>query len=134
MFGLMQHLKLQYPVVTDIESDKEMMIKLNAFMPTLKNRILDIISGSSIKMNKSQSDDVFIYVNTRPINHSIDPLAKEIIRLVRSGCNIDFSKKFPFLWLHIQIPSELVDVNIEPEKTTVATSISGQIIEAYTMV
>ncbi|KAI9203525.1 uncharacterized protein BJ171DRAFT_145277 [Polychytrium aggregatum] len=73
---------------------------------------------------RSVNDRTFIYVNARPVSihhsstiSSIYQLAKKQIMEI-DGLDTG-SKKFPFIYINIVAPPNILDVNIEPDKTTV---------------
>ncbi|KAL2918674.1 ATP-binding mismatch repair protein [Polyrhizophydium stewartii] len=97
-------------------------IQIDALIPHKDHR-------SDAVVWKSSSDHCFVYVNSRRTALSSDPTIRELVARVRRRCaeGLDESK-YPFMWIHIQLPVELTDVNIEPDKTTVKLRFPDQVL------
>ena len=67
---------------------------------------------------KSNSDLTFVFINSRRVSISDSTLLKEIISRLRTRILKD-THKFPFAFIHIQLPVCLTDVNIETDKSKV---------------
>ncbi|KAJ8324396.1 ATP-binding mismatch repair protein [Batrachochytrium dendrobatidis] len=79
---------------------------------------------------RSQADHCFIYINYRRTTLGSDSTIKEICSRIRKKCSIDMDiSKYPYMWVHIQLPVELTDVNIEPDKTTVRLQYPEQVLK-----
>ncbi|KAJ3043778.1 ATP-binding mismatch repair protein [Rhizophlyctis rosea] len=69
----------------------------------------------------------FVYINRRPVNpkSALDKTPKRAVKLIKDAffgiAGSDSRSKELFIWLHIHIPSHLVDINLEPNKTSVAS-------------
>lgn len=75
---------------------------------------------STPKHGKSNSDWQFISINSRPIDYP--KLAKIINQVYRSFDPTGSGNQYPVLVLNLQIPPEMVDVNVTPDKRTVFVS------------
>ncbi|KAJ1339837.1 hypothetical protein BSLG_005498 [Batrachochytrium salamandrivorans] len=69
---------------------------------------------------RAQADQCFIYINHRRSAVSSDATIKELCGKIRKilsqGADVS---KYPFMWVHIKVPVEFTDVNIEPDKTNI---------------
>ncbi|KAH6564877.1 hypothetical protein BASA61_005404 [Batrachochytrium salamandrivorans] len=69
---------------------------------------------------RAQADQCFIYINYRRSAVSSDATIKELCGKIRKilsqGADVS---KYPFMWVHIKVPVEFTDVNIEPDKTNI---------------
>ncbi|XP_070566727.1 PMS1 protein homolog 1-like [Ptychodera flava] len=89
-------------------------------------------SGSDVQMtSRLTSDRCFVFVNRRPVN------VKEIEKLVRQYYNSGTSSSFshprcPVIFLSIIVPPDVVDVNLDPNKTTVLLHNKESILETLT--
>ncbi|RUS86374.1 hypothetical protein EGW08_005892, partial [Elysia chlorotica] len=73
--------------------------------------------GTEVKtMSRATSDRTFIVVNDRPVQ------VKELIRLLKRyymNCHACESSRFPVCYVSIKLPIPDVDVNLDPNKSTV---------------
>ncbi|GFO50364.1 pms1 protein-like protein 1 [Plakobranchus ocellatus] len=73
--------------------------------------------GTEVKtMSRASSDRTFVVINDRPVD------VKEILRLLKRyyvNCHACESSRYPVCYISIKLPIPDVDVNIDPNKTTV---------------
>jgi len=71
---------------------------------------------------RSSTDRIFFYVNKRPIQLSLMSTFKEILKLIKqksfqfTNSENSGNKKYPFVFLDITLPTNTIDINIEPSK------------------
>ncbi|KAI8916154.1 histidine kinase-like ATPase [Gorgonomyces haynaldii] len=73
----------------------------------------------------SSADHVHVAINQRPVSISKDEIAKSVLQMVRHPS----TRKYPFLWLQIQMPPSLVDANLEPDKSSLHTPLMDEIVQ-----
>jgi DNA mismatch repair protein MutL len=84
---------------------------------------------------RSSTDRIFFYVNKRPIQLSLMPTFKEILKLIKqkslnlTNNEILSNKKYPFVFLDITVPSYTIDINIEPSKMKIMFHHPQKIID-----
>lgn len=79
------------------------------------------------KYFRSSTDRIFFYVNKRPIQLSLMPIFKEILKIIKEKLSLSTggkgfnssNKRYPFVYLEVNVPSFSIDVNLEPSKTKV---------------
>lgn len=77
---------------------------------------------------KSKEENVFVYINNRPMSISIDKMVQKCIQKIKSASQDAFEKyscaaKYPLIVLFITLPNECVDMNVEPEKNAVVCAV-----------
>ncbi|ORX87074.1 hypothetical protein BCR32DRAFT_289610 [Anaeromyces robustus] len=74
---------------------------------------------------RSSTDRIFFYVNKRPIQLSLMPTFKEILKIVKQKSlqindnELSNNRKYPFVFLDITVPPHTIDINVEPSKTKI---------------
>ncbi|KAI9261761.1 hypothetical protein BY458DRAFT_515851 [Sporodiniella umbellata] len=69
-----------------------------------------------------KNDRIFFYVNQRPINYAksdLKGLVTTIKNRYKECLGLHEVKKTPFIYVHIQLPPDTYDVNVEPNKTVI---------------
>ncbi|CAG5123892.1 unnamed protein product [Candidula unifasciata] len=73
--------------------------------------------GSDVKlMSRSTADRTLIVVNERPVH------IKELLKVLKQyycNCHGCDTSRFPICYVHVKLPTADVDVNVDPNKTTV---------------
>ncbi|KAJ1565894.1 ATP-binding mismatch repair protein [Nowakowskiella sp. JEL0078] len=125
----LQNVSLNVPLLAD-DSDEEfpsnsMQFKIEAIIPKL--------ISDPLVMFRTGTERVFINISNRPVSSISEKFVKTIITMIREKCaqvipSAPTSKKNPFIWLHIIISPDRIDVNVEPNKTTVLVHDSDVVI------
>ncbi len=106
--------------------DQAEFIHLHAFLPNQSNR-------TAAKLWKAGNEDTFFYINTRRLLPSADQAVKQCLSEIRQVCahgSEELSRKYPFIWVHVELPPRLTDVNVEPDKTSVLVTVPDRLQEA----
>ncbi|CAO3644938.1 unnamed protein product [Cunninghamella blakesleeana] len=120
------HYNSNISTASESNNDDDLSIlKLSCLLPT-KNSDPNVIF---------KNDNVFVYVNQRPISYYKSNL-KELIAMVRQrykqvlGLSSVDNTKSPFMYIDIQSSLGTYDVNIEPDKTIVMFLNKQKILDA----
>ncbi|XP_005089471.1 PMS1 protein homolog 1 [Aplysia californica] len=92
-------------ITRELETPK---VSLTVFIPK---------AGTDVKaMSRSSSDRTFLVVNNRPVH------VKEFVKVLRQyydNCHACESVRHPICYVSVTLPTQEVDVNVDPNKTTV---------------
>ncbi|KAA8496696.1 Mismatch repair endonuclease pms1 [Porphyridium purpureum] len=83
--------------------------------------------GHLVGSGTSSGAQQYVVINARPVEYPA--IARAITESFRQ-CNLNNARSFPCFVLHFSVPSEFVDVNVNPGKTRVFISGGKSLLEA----
>ncbi|XP_077978141.1 PMS1 protein homolog 1-like [Glandiceps talaboti] len=111
-------------VMTHMESvtheNNDAQVTIKGFIPK---------SGSNAQLTSRLTNDrCFIFVNKRPVH--LKEIEKVVKQYYSTSTNCDFSHpRYPVMFLSIEVSPDVVDVNLDPNKTTVLLHDKEAILE-----
>ncbi|TPX35002.1 hypothetical protein SmJEL517_g02512 [Synchytrium microbalum] len=109
-----------------VESNAQQAIEIRAVLPK--------VGADPTIAARSNADRVFMNVNGRPVNPSNKTLKDMIVRArdtYFSSMEPINGRRHPFLFVHIQVPTNSIDVNLEPDKSLVMLHNPNVILSCF---